>query len=105
MPKLALLSTSFNYEKPRISPVVLPRVSGIFNDILSNGTKLTLTRDYVVRPENLKQDIEHILDTRAFDVESGVFVIMCNLECMVELLKQVHNILVMYTWISNKWMD
>ena len=52
-----------------------------------------------MRPENLKQDIGHILDTRAFDVESGVFVIMCNLECMVELLKQVHSILIVFTWI------
>ena len=63
--------------------------SGSLHGALKDNTKLAMTREYAVRHAHLKEDIERMLDSRSYDHEADVFIVMCSIECMTELLKQV----------------
>ena len=63
--------------------------AGSFDSNILNSTSLTTSKEYVIRNHYLKEDIQNLLNSRAYDVIPDTFVILCHIDCIVELLKQV----------------
>ena len=63
--------------------------AGTLDSNILNTTNLTTSKEYVIRNHHLKEDIENLLNSRAYDVIPDTFVILCHIDCIVEFLKQV----------------
>ena len=63
---------------------------GGFQDESSNKSPV-IFREFMITGSNLQVELRELLDSRSRDTQSDIFIVACDLECILELMKQVHN--------------